>query len=257
MSYIRLIFTLDLFGDKKQPMVSITPKRQPLYMQIKQLLLQRVSSGEWPQSEPLPSEWDLAEELSVSQGTVRKALTELVNQGVLYRQQGKGTFVADVASDWGEGCLLTPGLFGEAPDALLKEFLGLSRVNASEDMALALGVRRSAPVYRIRIVWRRLGVAVALDDVYLPVERFEGLEARWLKNANGVYAVLQHRYGVHIKIIKEQFRAEMLPREEAGLLGFSQEVPSLSMLRLAASVTGEVLEWRHRYCITQQLAYTV
>ncbi|WP_312854541.1 GntR family transcriptional regulator [Paludibacterium denitrificans] len=64
--------------------------KQPLYAQIKQLLTQRICAGEWSAAEALPSEWELAEQMSVSQGTVRKALTELVGEGVLYRQQGRG-----------------------------------------------------------------------------------------------------------------------------------------------------------------------
>ncbi|XLM22464.1 GntR family transcriptional regulator, partial [Chromobacterium piscinae] len=63
-------------------------KRQPLYAQVKQLLQQRIGAGEWQTHDALPSEWELADELGASQGTVRKALSELVDAGLLYRQQG-------------------------------------------------------------------------------------------------------------------------------------------------------------------------
>lgn len=85
-------------------MIANAPRRQPLYVQIKQFLLRRIAEGEWLEHDALPSEWDLADEMSVSQGTVRKALTELVADGLLYRQQGKGTFVAPVLSDWVMPC---------------------------------------------------------------------------------------------------------------------------------------------------------
>lgn len=260
MSYIRLVFTLDLIGDKKSTMVGKTLSRQPLYAQIKQLLTQRICAGEWSAAEALPSEWELAEQMSVSQGTVRKALTELVGEGVLYRQQGRGTFIAEVASDWEAGRLLTPGLFDETPDSLMREFLGLSRVNAHEEMADALGLRRGAALHRIRQLWRLRGRPVALDDVYLPAERFEELESHWLRTSTGVYAMLQQRFGVRVKLVSEQFRAIMLPREEASLLeqhGASLDLPVLSVLRLSSTVEGERIEWRERYCLTQDLAYTV
>ena len=94
-------------------MIRNTPQRLPLYAQIKLELIRRIGDGEWPQTQALPSEWDLAAQLDVSQGTVRKALGELVAQGVLTRYQGRGTFVAEVVGDWGVGCLVTPGLFHE------------------------------------------------------------------------------------------------------------------------------------------------
>ena len=70
------------------------PDFSPLYRQVKELLLQRVVSGVWKPGEGLPSEAKLAEQFNVSQGTVRKALEEMVAEHVVVRHQGKGTFVA-------------------------------------------------------------------------------------------------------------------------------------------------------------------
>ncbi|RBH35187.1 GntR family transcriptional regulator, partial [Pseudomonas sp. MWU13-2860] len=121
MSYIRFIFTLDLFGDTTENMTDRPLRRQPLYSQIRQLLQRRIGDGEWQENDALSSEWELAAELGASQGTVRKALSELVVDGLLYREQGKGTFVAPAPSEWGDGLMLTPGLFNEPPDDLARE----------------------------------------------------------------------------------------------------------------------------------------
>ena len=51
------------------------PKAQPLYSQVKALMMQRLIAGQWRPGEALPSEFRLADEFGVSQGTVRKALT--------------------------------------------------------------------------------------------------------------------------------------------------------------------------------------
>ena len=66
-----------------------------LYMQIKDLLTAKVGKGEWLPGSIIPSEINLAQELGVSQGTVRKAITELVESNVLTRRQGRGTFVSN------------------------------------------------------------------------------------------------------------------------------------------------------------------
>ena len=76
-----------------------SPAFQPLYRQIKTLITQSLVSGEWRPGEPIPSEIELASRYSVSQGTVRKAVSELAEEKVLVRQQGKGTFVASYADE--------------------------------------------------------------------------------------------------------------------------------------------------------------
>lgn len=259
MSYIRLVFTLDLFGDTTENMTDRPLRRQPLYSQIRQLLQRRIGDGEWQENDALPSEWELAAELGASQGTVRKALSELVADGLLYREQGKGTFVAPAPSEWGDGLMLTPGLFNEQPDDLAREFLGISRGNASDDMAAALRMRRAAPLLRVRQLWRWHGIPVAVDEAFLPADEFDGLDARWLRGSSGVYQALQQRFGIRLKVLCEQFRAVMLPREESALLGVTgmvAEVPALSLVRISGSMDGAPLEWRQRYCLTHNWAYT-
>lgn len=239
-------------------MVRNTLRRLPLYAQIKSVLLRRVGEGEWQANQALPSEWELAAQLDVSQGTVRKALGELVAQGVLYRRQGLGTFVAEVASDWGAGCLVSPGYFDETPDALVLEFLGCSRVNASEEVASALGLRRGAPLLRVRQLWRLGGLAAALDDALLSADAYDGLDARTIRQCGGsVYVALQRRFGVRPRVQCEQLRGVLLEREDASMLGVAADVPALSLLRLSASVEGAPVEWRQRICLSSALAYTV
>lgn len=65
----------------------------PLYAQLKDLLSERIASGVWLKGQQIPSELALCEELDLSRPTVRQAIAELVNEGLLIIQKGKGTFV--------------------------------------------------------------------------------------------------------------------------------------------------------------------
>jgi len=65
-----------------------------IYQQIIDWMRQQISSGIWPEHFRLPSEIDLADELSVSRGTVRKAISQMIDEGILVSIHGKGTFVA-------------------------------------------------------------------------------------------------------------------------------------------------------------------
>src|SRR5919202_1506403 len=68
---------------------------RPLYRQVRALLVRRLAEGVWQPGQLLPSEGQLAAELGVSQGTVRKALDALTAERLLVRRQGRGTFVAE------------------------------------------------------------------------------------------------------------------------------------------------------------------
>lgn len=67
---------------------------KPIYVQISNELKRNISLGNFDKGEKLPSEDSLVKEIGVSRGTVRKAITELVNEGVLEKIQGKGTYVS-------------------------------------------------------------------------------------------------------------------------------------------------------------------
>ena len=237
-------------------MSSKKPRYLPLYEQIKSKLIARIASGEWPTEAVLPSEWDLADEFGVSQGTVRKAVSELTALGWLYRQQGRGTFVAPGESEWGRAHLVSPGQFAELPDVPRPELLAVSRMTAPDDVAQALGGRRGMPLHHLRLLWRVRGEAVALDDVLLPVERFAELDARRVRLAGGgVYVLLERQYAVRVRATGWQFRAVRCGREEAVLLGVEPDEELLSVVRLGVTVDGEVVEWRQRLVRSRHWAW--
>lgn len=65
----------------------------PVYYQLKNIILQKIKNGEYPPDTLIPSERELGEALSISRMTVRQALNQLVSEGVLIRQKGRGTYV--------------------------------------------------------------------------------------------------------------------------------------------------------------------
>src|SRR6059058_1119123 len=66
----------------------------PLYFQLKEIMRERIRSDEWKPGDLIPSERELSEKYGISRMTARQAITELVNEGLFYREQGKGTFVS-------------------------------------------------------------------------------------------------------------------------------------------------------------------
>ena len=66
----------------------------PRYYQLKEIMRERVQSDEWKPGDLIPSERELSEKYGISRMTARQAITDLVNEGLFYREQGKGTFVS-------------------------------------------------------------------------------------------------------------------------------------------------------------------
>ena len=67
--------------------------RLPAYVRLRDTLATRIANGEWTPDQPIPSEARLAKEYGLSVGTVRKGVDGLVDEGLLERRQGSGTFV--------------------------------------------------------------------------------------------------------------------------------------------------------------------
>src|SRR5690554_4443954 len=84
----------------------------PLYYQVQEILEEKISTGEWEEGHRLPTEKELARYYNVSTITVKRAVHELVNKGILYRIRGKGTFVSSNSKEKKEKNLLNLVTFG-------------------------------------------------------------------------------------------------------------------------------------------------
>lgn len=137
----------------------------PLYAGVKQVILDRIHSGEWPPKYRVPSENELVLELGVSKMTANRALRELANEGELVRIQGVGSFVAErkgasalfevrnIADEIAER--------GHAHEATV---VVLAKIPAPPEIADALELEFGAPVFHSLVVHCENGVPVQIED---------------------------------------------------------------------------------------------
>ena len=137
----------------------------PLYAGVKQIILDRIHSGEWPPKYRVPSENELVVELGVSKMTANRALRELASEGELVRIQGVGSFVAErkgvsalfevrnIAEEIAER--------GHAHEAAV---IVLAQETASPEMADALGLEIGSAVFHSLVVHSENGVPVQIED---------------------------------------------------------------------------------------------
>ncbi|MGA1028905.1 MAG: GntR family transcriptional regulator, partial [Burkholderiaceae bacterium] len=122
----------------------------PAYRVVKDRLIQALASGHYPAGSSLPAEKQLAEEHGVSIGTLRKAVDSLVSEGILIRQQGKGTFVSQHDNQ-----RLLYYYFHIVPQGQQKvrpttKLLRFQRARAGEEAAERLRIGVSSWVFKIR-----------------------------------------------------------------------------------------------------------
>src|SRR3989304_1378357 len=127
----------------------------PLYFQLERWLIDRVADGQLQPGQQIPSEQGLCQEVSLSPGTVRQALSELASEGHIYLVRGRGTFVAERIPDrWSlssyvsiSEALRQSGLFVERGGVLV------GGASATPQVATALHIEPQAQVMRLKRLW--------------------------------------------------------------------------------------------------------
>lgn len=217
----------------------------PLYFQIYSRLHAAIRSGELPAGARLVNEIAVAKRLRLSRPTIRRAIQDLVNEGLLVRRRGIGTQV--VQGSVTREVELT-SLYEDLRNTHHEpgtHVLSLAVVAADAAIADELAVEEGSPVLSIRRLRSADGVPVAVLGNYLPAEYAditrEELEER------GLYQILRSR-GVTIRIAKQRIGARRAHADESELLRVDRGSPLLTMERLAFDAGGRAVEvGRHCY----------
>lgn len=217
----------------------------PLYAQVAAHLRQVVDDGLLLSGDKLDGEIGLAERWGISRETMRRAVGELVGQGVLLRKHGVGTQVAPRPgwSSTGVRSLYDEMVSaGRQPTTLIKSFV---IDTPSADIAEALSLVTGQNVYHIERVRLVDGTPLAHMRNWIPedlvVLRPETLET------HGLYQVLRD-LGVEMRIARQSVGADLAGRSAARILGLKASSPVLSVNSVTYSSVGRPVEMgRHIY----------
>jgi GntR family transcriptional regulator len=227
---------------------------QPLYKRVKSLLVSRIADGRWQPGQIIPNEFQIADELDVSQGTVRKALHEMTADNLLVRRQGRGTFVTSYDDE-----RILFQFFKLNSDQGIREFpdstvVSLERAAAESEEAGMLGIKPGEAVWRLARR-RTLGEKpIIIERLVLPVSIFPDLDA--LETIpNNLYGLYSNRYGVTVARAVEKLKAVAASAADAKQLDCPFGLPLLQVDRCAVGLDGRVVEWRLSRCITESHHY--
>jgi GntR family transcriptional regulator len=185
----------------------------------------------------LPSERVLAEHFGLARMTVRTEIDRLVNEGLVYRLHGRGTFVAEprvaqavAFSSFSEDMRAR----GMKPGSVVRS---LELIEAGPFLARSLELAAGAPVAEIERVRTADGEPLALERVYLPAERFPGIAEADLEHGS-LFEVLAERYETSLSGADQRVVAVPIEAEEAPLLGVDAGAPGLRFHTLARDARG-------------------
>lgn len=215
--------------------------RQPMYYRIQQNILGQIQKGSLKPGQQLPTEIELSQQYQVSRITAKRALDELVRQGRAFRQQGRGTFVAQTRIHDISGF----GSFSEdvrsrglEPGALVLKF---EEIEADNETRARLQLNPGEHIYFLKRLRTANSEPVAVETAYLPCRFFPGLIQEDLTDRS-LYSVLTENFGVQPTWADAEFEARQASREEALLLKLKTGRPVLSARRVTYTANYDVIE---------------
>lgn len=236
-------------------MNSVTPGDGPLFSQVQALMVQRIVDGQWTPGECLPSEFALAEEFSVSQGTVRKALDSMAQKNLVVRQQGRGTFVSAHSSQRELFRFFhLVGANDEKQSPKTSRILRFQKRRGTRVETDRLSLPKNAPVIRIERVRTMQDKPAIIETIVLPQSLFKGLGEKD-GVPNELYQLYEQSYGVTIHKAAEHLTARAATEDEAKVLSVKPGDPLLEIDRLATTLDGMPVEWRVSRCDTRAHSY--
>lgn len=172
----------------------------PFYVQLADILRSEIQAGTWQPGAALPSEAELCELHSVSRTAVRQALAQLVNEGAVQKEKGRGTFVRDVRrADFVVQELR--GFYDEMTEKgheVATRVLSLGAAPVPPPVAGDLGVRVGAEVVRLFRVRSVDGTPICETETFLPLPRFAHL-VDFDMSEHSLYSVLESEFGIAVK----------------------------------------------------------
>jgi GntR family transcriptional regulator len=227
-----------------------------LYKEVQQQMLLALSAGEWQPGEAIPAERRLCERFSVSIGTLRKAIDELVAEGILIRHQGRGTFVATHNRDQHWFRYFKIARHGESKTHPSPTLVDFAKGKADKEACEKLGIPGASKAFQFINVLRLNGEPALVDEITLPETLFAGLtRARLEQRPSTLYNFYQAEFGLNVIGIDERLRATLANARHAELLGIKPGTPLLVVRRIALSYKEQPVEWRVSYVNTERYEY--
>jgi GntR family transcriptional regulator len=225
----------------------------PIYYQLQELILKDIENGNLLPGAMIPTEQQLVQSYGVSIGTVKKAILNLVNQGYLYRIQGKGTFVTGtiLRRESLRYYRLLDNFESQESNLSVKP-LGIRKLSGFVPANRYLKIRADQPLFELKRIFLMDGTPAVFSISYLPQSLFKKLSdypsVEFEKKP--LYVTIEENYGIPTISNRELIGACFPGTEAASVLAIPESQPVLYLEMLAFTYRNRPYEYRRAYCIT-------
>lgn len=224
----------------------------PLYKQIKDYIERKVEQGEWSAGYQLPTEKELAEQFHVSTITVKRAILDLVNDGSLYRQSGKGTFVSThMEYDLAE---LVTMQDGSAKNNHPHKTVAFSVTQVDNNIAKILHLHKGNKVIKIHRLKLQNKKPIVIEYSYINEKLVPMLKQAEIEN-DLLYNVFSKKYGLQLDKAKVYISTMKAAEEEAQLLNVEKGHPLFVLERHTTVKEKEVIEYSKMIMLFEEAHY--
>lgn len=213
----------------------------PLWLQLKHALRDLVTFDLSP-GDRIPTEAELCAHYGLSRITVRQAVTALVEEGLLHRQQGRGTFVRAPRRDAPASAHFLDTAFDTAGEVVLH---AAETGPAPAWVATRLGIPPGAPVHKLRRLLRRDGRPAAFRTHFVPAALAPDMRVADLSRPP--HRLLEELFGLRALEAEEHVEIISADAFRAKLLGLRQHAPLVLVERVAFDAAGHGLECARTY----------
>ncbi|MFB9949529.1 GntR family transcriptional regulator [Rhizobium puerariae] len=213
----------------------------PVYLQITELLVRDIAAGRLADGERLAPERDMAAGLGIAVGTLRKALAELQNRGLLRRVQGSGNYICAISDPQSVYSLFRLELIqgGGLPTA---EVLEVARLDKPKELP---GFGFSPEGHRIRRIRRLSGQAAALEEIWLDGSYVSKILPEDLSES--LYLYYRTRLGLWIVRAEDRIGLDSVPDWAPPAFAPKPGVPISHVFRMSQAQDGTVAEISHTW----------
>jgi len=215
----------------------------PRYYQLREIIREKITSGHWAEGEVIPSERELGEQYGLSRMTVRQSVMDLVKEGYLYREQGRGTFVArpKITQQLSKLTGFTEDMQSRAQSTTTK-VLGREMWAADEITAEKLRIKPGQPLFRVKRLRLTEAEPLALETSFISFIGCENLLEEDLEH-NSLYHLLETKYGLPPLEAEQELEAGLAHESEAALLKIMAGGPVLLIRRTTYTERNQPLEY--------------
>jgi len=238
--------------------IMLSPNQiKPLFEQLRDLVRNDIINGKYTQGEKMPSEDDLGKLYGVSRITVRRALQELCDEGMLIRRQGKGTFV--LTQKHKNRMDLINGFTDYMQDhgrKIRRIILEKKHMKPSEDIADSLQINMQDSVIYVKRLMIDGDIPFMIDECWYPFNRFPHLFED-IKEDTSTYQILSNKYNVNFAKSYKEMNACLSTEEISNDLGCAVGEPIFSIQKIVYDIADIPVQISKMAVIGSRVTYTM